>query len=148
MVFYRYFRRKGWRRFLKENILESEGSNETKAKSIALGIFIGVSPFWGFHSFLAITLSVYFKLNKLLTFMSSQITIPPLIPFIIFLSVMIGAKVLGIETSFENITFDMDFVKNNLFLYIVGSLILATVSASFFGLISYFLMEKFNPKKK
>jgi Uncharacterized protein conserved in bacteria (DUF2062). len=80
--------------------------------------------------------------------MSSQITIPPLIPFIIFLSVMIGAKVLGIETSFENITFDMDFVKNNLVLYIVGSLILATVSASFFGLISYFLMEKFNPKKK
>ena len=80
--------------------------------------------------------------------MSSQITIPPLIPFIIFLSVMIGAKVLGIETSFENITFDMDFVKNNLLLYIVGSLILATVSASFFGLISYFLMEKFNPKKK
>ena len=80
--------------------------------------------------------------------MSSQITIPPLIPFIIFLSVMIGAKVLGIEASFENITFDMDFVKNNLVLYIVGSLILATVSASFFGLISYFLMEKFNPKKK
>ena len=80
--------------------------------------------------------------------MSSQITIPPLIPFIIFLSVMIGAKILGIETSFENITFDMDFVKNNLVLYIVGSLILATVSASFFGLISYFLMEKFNNKKK
>ncbi|AZI19558.1 hypothetical protein [Chryseobacterium taklimakanense] len=50
-IFYRYFRRKGWKRFLKENILESEGSNKTKAKSIALGIFIGISPFWGFHSF-------------------------------------------------------------------------------------------------
>ena len=61
---------------------------------------------------------------------------------------MTNPLILGIETSFENITFDMDFVKNNLVLYIVGSLILATVSASFFGLISYFLMEKFNPKKK
>ena len=36
-IFYRYFRKKGFKRFLKENIFESEGSNEIKAKSIALG---------------------------------------------------------------------------------------------------------------
>lgn len=124
-VFYRYFRRKGLRRFFKENILESEGSNETKAKSIALGIFVGLSPFWGFHSFLAITLSVYFKLNKLLTFMSSQITFPPLIPLIIFLSMMVGAPFVSNTVNLQDQTFDLEFIKSNLTQYIIGSLILS-----------------------
>ncbi|WP_447951494.1 DUF2062 domain-containing protein [Chryseobacterium koreense] len=145
-VFYRYFRRKGFRRFLKENVLESEGSNETKAKSIALGIFIGISPFWGLHSFLAISLSVYFKLNKVLTFMASQITFPPLIPFIIFLSVLVGAPFVGGETSFENITFDMEFVKSNLLQYVIGSLILASSAGVFFGILSYLVLRLFSKK--
>ena len=29
--------------------------------SIALGTFIGFSPLWGFHTFLAITLAIFFK---------------------------------------------------------------------------------------
>jgi uncharacterized protein (DUF2062 family) len=147
-VFYRYFRRKGLRRFFKENILESEGSNETKAKSIALGIFVGLSPFWGFHSFLAITLSVYFKLNKLLTFMSSQITFPPLIPLIIFLSMMVGAPFVSNTVNLQDQTFDLEFIKSNLTQYIIGSLILSISCSLIFGLISYLILQKFNPPPK
>ena len=147
-VFYRYFRRKGLRRFFKENILESEGSNETKAKSIALGIFVGLSPFWGFHSFLAITLSVYFKLNKLLTFMSSQITFPPLIPLIIFLSMMVGAPFVSNTVNLQDQTFDLEFIKSNLTQYIIGSLILSISCSLVFGLTSYVILQKFNPSPK
>lgn len=147
-VFYRYFRRKGLRRFFKENILESEGSNETKAKSIALGIFVGLSPFWGFHSFLAITLSVYFKLNKLLTFMSSQITFPPLIPLIIFLSMMVGAPFVSNTVNLQDQTFDLESIKSNLTQYIIGSLILSISSSLVLGLISYLILQKFNPPPK
>ena len=147
-VFYRYFRRKGFKRFLKENILESEGSNKVKAQSIALGIFIGLSPFWGFHSFLAITLSVYFKLNKLLTFMSSQITFPPLIPLIIFLSMMVGAPFVSNTASLQDQTLDLEFIKSNLTQYIIGSLILSVSCSLIFGFFSYFILEKFNPSSK
>ncbi len=147
-IFYRYFRRKGLKRFFKENILESEGSNETKAKSIALGIFIGLSPFWGFHSFLAITLSVYFKMNKMLTFMASQITFPPLIPLIIFASLYVGAPFAGSAAALENENFDFDYIKNNLAQYIIGSLILATGFSIIAGFVSYFILQKFKPKKK
>ena len=147
-MFYRYFRRKGLKRFFKENILESEGSNETKAKSIALGIFIGLSPFWGFHSFLAITLSVYFKLNKLLTFMSSQVTFPPFIPIIIFLSMIIGAPFVGTTSDLENQSFDFEFIKNNLSQYIIGSLILSVSCSVVFGFLSYLILEKFNSSSK
>ncbi len=85
-VFYRYFRRKGIKRLFKENILESDGDNKSKALSIALGIFIGVSPFWGFHTVLALSLATVFKLNKFLTFVFSQISLAPFIPFIIGIS--------------------------------------------------------------
>lgn len=147
-MFYRYFRRKGLKRFFKENVLESDGNNETKAKSIALGLFIGLSPFWGFHSFLAITLSVYFKMNKLLTFMASQITFPPLIPLIIFLAMMVGQPFVSNTTSLENQSFDFEFIKNNLTQYIIGSFILATCCSIVFGFLSYFILEKFQPQNK
>lgn len=147
-VFYRYFRRKGLKRFLKENILESDGTNELKAKSIALGIFIGLCPFWGFHSFLAITLAVYFKMNKVLTFMASQITFPPLIPFIIFLSMMVGAPFVSHKTSLQNQDFDFEFIKANLTQYIIGSFILSVTCSVTVGLMSYFIFEKFKPSKK
>ena len=147
-AFYRYFRRKGLKRFFKENVLESEGSNETKAKSIALGIFIGLSPFWGFHSFLAISLSFYFKLNKLLTFISSQVTFPPLIPVIIFLSMIVGAPFVSSTTSLENQSFDLEFIKNNLSQYIIGSLILSISCSIVFGLLSYLILEKLSSRSK
>ena len=147
-VFYRYFRRKGLKRFLKENILESDGTNELKAKSIALGIFIGLCPFWGFHSFLAITLAVYFKMNKVLTFMASQITFPPLIPFIIFISMMVGAPFVSHKTSLQNQDFDFEFIKANLTQYIIGSFILSVTCSVTVGLMSYFIFEKFKPSKK
>lgn len=147
-VFYRYFRRKGLKRFFKENILESDGSNETKAKSIALGIFIGLSPFWGLHSFLAITLSVYFKLNKLLTFMSSQVTFPPLIPIIIFISMIVGAPFVSSSSNLENQSFDFEFIKNNLTQYIIGSLILSVSCSLVFGFLSYLILQKLSPGPK
>jgi uncharacterized protein (DUF2062 family) len=34
--------------------LESDGSNR-KAFSIALGVFMGFSPFWGFHTLIVIS---------------------------------------------------------------------------------------------
>ena len=78
--------------------------------------------------------------------MSSQITIPPFIPFIIFFSVLIGEWIVGGQTSFENNTFDLDFVKNNLFQYVVGSFVLASFTSILFGFFSYLALRVFNKK--
>lgn len=146
-VFYRYFRRKGFKRFLKENILETEGTNELKAKSIALGILIGFSPFWGFHSLLAISLSIYFRMNKMLTFMASQITFPPLIPIIILLSMIAGSPFVAETASIENRDLDLEFIKDNLIQYLIGSAILSVSCSLIFGTLSFFILEKLNPGK-
>ncbi|MHA6696506.1 DUF2062 domain-containing protein [Chryseobacterium sp. A301] len=145
-VFYRYFRKKGLRRFFKENILQSEGSAKNKAQSIALGVFIGFSPFWGLHTVLALSLSTLFKRNKTLAFISSQITIPPAIPLILYLSMLIGGPFVGSTKNFDLFELSIELAKQHLLQYVVGSLILATLMSLILGLLSYFLILKFNPK--
>src|SRR5690606_14989472 len=93
--FIRNFRKKSFRQFVKEDVLESSGSNRSKALSIALGTFIGLTPLFGLHTLLTISLAVLLKLNKLLAFAFSNLSIPPFIPFIIFISLSIGGFITG-----------------------------------------------------
>lgn len=147
-VFYRYYRRKGFKRFLKENILETEGSNKTKALSVALGVFIGLSPVWGFHTAAVFFLAAYFRLNKMLAFMCTQISIPPLIPFIIMVSLWVGAPFVPGDNSLQEMPFTMETVKEHLVQYLIGSLIFASISAAFFGSLSYVLLNRLYPDNK
>lgn len=146
-VFYRYFRRKGWRRFLKENILETDGSNRTKALSIALGIFIGLSPFWGFHTILVLFFASIFRLNKLLSYMFTHVSFPLFIPFIIAASMFIGAPFVHGKSHFDKSQLTLEFAKENLLQYFIGSMILATCASIIIGLFFYFILKKISPDK-
>jgi len=144
--FIRNFKKKSLRKFIKEDVLESDGSNHNKAFSIALGIFCGLSPFWGFQTALVISLSVLFKLNKVLAFVASNISLPPFIPFIIAGSLFIGAPFVSGESNFLNQDLNFELVKNNLLQYIIGSFILATTASLIVGICSYILLKKIHPK--
>lgn len=139
-------RKKGFKRFLKENILESDGSNKTKALSITLGIFVGLTPLWGFHTVIVLFLAAYFKLNKVLSYMCTHISFPVFLPFIIAASLFIGGHFTGGEITFNREDLTIEFVKSHLLQYIIGSSILAVVISVFFGLISYISLEKFSSK--
>lgn len=136
-------KRMGIRRFFVENVLQSSDSPSKKAMSIALGIFIGTSPFWGFHGILALTLAAAFKLNKAIAFAFSNISIPPMVPVIIYASYKLGTWMLGTE----EMSFDMDNITANLKLlkgikeYLIGSLLLGLLSALSFGSISYIVLK-------
>ena len=80
--------------------------------------------------------------------MSSQITFPPLIPLIIFLSMMVGAPFVAHTANLQDQAFNLEFIKNNLTQYIKGSFILSISCALTFGFISYLILEKFNPSPK
>src|SRR5690606_2896792 len=45
--FIRKINRKGIKKFLLENILHNDDSSLKKSLSVALGVFIGIAPFWG-----------------------------------------------------------------------------------------------------
>ena len=146
--FFRSFKKKSFKDFLREDILDSTDSNLKKSLSIALGTFIGISPFWGFQTILAIFLAVTFRLNKLLAFTFSNISFPPLIPFIIYGSLVVGSYFVTTETKLvfdTSITFTA--IKNNMFQYLVGSLILALLTAFILGLLSFLVLTFFNTFK-
>src|SRR5699024_568518 len=46
--FIRNFKKKSFKDFLREDVLEGDDSPKIKALSIAVGVFIGIIPIWGF----------------------------------------------------------------------------------------------------
>lgn len=142
--FLRRAKRKGFKKFFLEDILESKDSNFKKSAAIALGVFIGISPFWGFQTILLFTFAALFKLNKVIAYLSSNVSFPPFIPFVIYGSLKMGSYFVSTDAPLildSSIT--LDDIQKNATQYIVGSLILASVSALFFGLLSYLLLTAF-----
>lgn len=139
--FFRKLKKKGLKKFFLENILESNDSNSRKAFSIALGVFIGICPFWGFQTILVLSLAVLLKLNKAIAFAFSNVSFPPFIPFIIYGSLKIGSYFI---TSDKPLILSMDMtladIQKNIVQYLVGSFILATFMAFLFGLTAYLLL--------
>lgn len=147
-VFFRRLKKKGIKKFLIENILHGNDSNLKKSLSIALGVFIGISPFWGFQTVMVLFLAVVLKLNKVISFTFSNISLPPIIPFIIYGSLKIGGNFIHSDSPLfldKSITFTD--IKNNIGQYIVGSLLLATIMAISFGVLAYILMAVFSAIK-
>ena len=147
--FFRNFQKKKIKQFIKDEILHSNDSNLVKSLSIALGVFIGIAPFWGFQTVIVIFLAILFKWNRILAFTFSNISLPPMIPFIIFGSLQIGSYFVGgneVFLDYQNLT--LEAIKNHTTQYIVGSFILATIAAFTFGLSSYFLLSLRENSKK
>ncbi|HLT52132.1 MAG TPA: DUF2062 domain-containing protein [Arenibacter sp.] len=141
-------KKKGFRRFIHEDFLGSNDSPEKKALSIALGVFIGLSPLWGFHTLIVIFLAILFKLNKAIAFAFSNISLPPFIPLVLFMGLTLGHWVLGGELDFNlgEASMDLEMAKH-LKSYIVGSIILSFLGGSISGILGYLFLTIFDRKK-
>lgn len=141
-------KKKGFRRFIYEDFLGSNDSHEKKALSIALGVFIGLSPLWGFHTLIVLFLAILFKLNKAIAFAFSNISLPPFIPLVLFMSLKMGHWILGGEFGFTlgETGLDLEMAKH-LKSYIVGSISLSFLGASISGILGYLFLTIFDRKK-
>ncbi|SKB74823.1 Glycosyltransferase involved in cell wall bisynthesis [Parapedobacter luteus] len=144
-AYLRTFREKGFKRFFLEDLLHSDDSTSKKASSVALGVLVGLSPLWGFQTITVFFLAFVLRLNKLIAFAFSNISLPPLIPLIIYAGLQVGAFVLGepTGTSFQwtNIGTYRAFIQQHLTEYIIGSLVLSIVTAAVFGVGTYLLLN-------
>ena len=140
------FKKKNIKTFFKEDILGSNDSNKVKALSISLGVFLGIAPLWGFQTFLAIFLASMFRLNKVISFFFSNVSIPPMIPIIIYLSLLTGSFILQDKMEFDFDVISFQIIKKNLVRYIIGSFAFATFCSILSGVISYFILSFFSQK--
>jgi glycosyltransferase involved in cell wall biosynthesis len=145
---FRSLKKKGIKRFFIEDFLGSTDTPSKKALSIALGVFIGLSPFWGFHTFLVIFLAVVLNLNKAIAFAFSNVSLPPFIPFILYASSKVGQFVLGVkyEYTLEEMMQNFEAMKH-LKTYIVGSFSLALIGSIVLGLIGFLFFSMYRNKK-
>jgi uncharacterized protein (DUF2062 family) len=110
---------------------------------------MGIIPIWGFQLVIAIFFAIVLKLNKALVILAANISVPPMIPIIIYSSYKIGAiwfgkKAIQIEYS-KHIS--IESIRQNLEQYIYGSITLAIISGVFFGLVTYILLKCFKRNK-
>jgi glycosyltransferase involved in cell wall biosynthesis len=144
-----FFRHLTWQKvkeFIKNNILNSSDSNLKLAFSIAFGVFMGIIPVWGYQMLLAFFLAWLFKLNKVIVIAAANISLPPMIPVILYFSYITGVYVTGssIRMNFSEISWHV--IKQNAYCYIIGSSVLAILMAIITGMFSYILMRVFRKK--
>lgn len=130
-----------------EQINNPRFSNLNLALSVFLGVFMGIVPIWGYQLVTAIFLAHLLKLNKAIVIISANISILPMIPLILFVSVKTGELLTGIHTGISfhsDITFET--IKSLIIVYLVGSVVFATLFSIFSGLISFLILAIFRKK--
>lgn len=109
---------------------------------------MGIVPLWGFQLLIAIPLSIVFKLNKALVVIAANISIPPMIPLILFLSHVTGKLWMGdqaVDLAFNN-NISLDTFQHSLVQYFAGATTLAIVAGVFSGLMTYLLQRLLRAK--
>ncbi len=146
---FHYLKKKNFRQIIKEDILHAKDNNLQISKAVGFGFFMGIVPIWGWQTVTALALSQYFKLNKAIVILAANISIPPMLPFILFGSYYTGALIFGKDISLLHFTSDISFktVSQDLLQYVVGAVVLATVSAIVTGLITFLLLKIFRKEK-
>ena len=52
--------------------------------AIMLGVFMGIVPIWGYQMLATLFLAHVLKLNKVIAIVAANISIPPMIPFLLY----------------------------------------------------------------
>ena len=104
---------------------------------------MGILPIWGFQLAAAIAGAYALRLNKPLVILFANVSIPPNIPLILFLSYECGTlwtgKKLGTMTFSRAIS--LEAVRQDAFQYLSGSITLAVLAAVIFGSLTYLTLK-------
>jgi glycosyltransferase involved in cell wall biosynthesis len=140
--FLKYMRKESLTEFLKRHVIHTQDSNTKITFSVMFGVFMGIIPIWGYQLITAIALAYLLRLNKFIVIIAANISIPPMIPIIVYLSYLTGNAVLGENTRLAvNSNFTFNFIKSNLLQYIIGSFIFALMLSILIGLIVFVCLK-------
>jgi len=146
--FINLFQKKKAKQMFVEQLLNFNQSDQLKAASIGLGVCVGILPIWGFQLLVGLFFAAIFKLNKPLVIVCSHISIPPMIPLVVFLSYKSGEYWMGNKTvsiAYSN-HISLTSIRQHMEQYIYGSITLAIIAGITVGLIAFILLKLFNRK--
>ena len=123
--FLRSLTRENIRAFVRSHITHSGESPCRLAAAVGLGICCGILPVWGYQLWVALGAAHLLRLNKVVAALCSNVSIPPMIPFILYGSLRIGAGLWGAKFSLHLSDMSLAAAGAMLGQYVVGSLVLA-----------------------
>lgn len=128
------------RKFFSEQVFHTTDSNLRMALAMGWGVFCGIIPLWGYQMIFAALSAHVMRLNKVVSVVFSNVSIPPMIPFILFGSVWLGVTMCGGELliSFDDISFEA--LSRSVAHYLVGSVALAVLAGCAVTLIGWVAM--------
>lgn len=62
--------------------------------AVAVGVLFGCTPFYGFQTLLALAVAWPLRLNKVAVVLGTQVSLPPLIPLVVFGGANLGERIL------------------------------------------------------
>ncbi len=145
----RKYRKKSIKQIIREDILQGGMPVSKISIAIGFGVFMGILPIWGYQLAIGLLIAHFLKINKPIVFVAANISLPPMIPFILYLSYVCGSFVLGEGSWVINIDLTIDAIKANLKQYILGAITFSIIAGLFSGILSYFsiiLIKKIRAK--
>jgi uncharacterized protein (DUF2062 family)/SAM-dependent methyltransferase len=114
-----------------------------QAAAVGVGVFIGCTPFFGFHLALCIGLSRLFRLNQIKTYLASHISLPLIWPFLVLGEIQVGRRLRGApflalhladvrRVSLKHFGLDL----------LTGSAVVGSVLAILFALVTYLVVAR------
>jgi hypothetical protein len=101
------------------NELKANTSPLRASLSLALGVLVGLSPFYGIHTIIVLVSAFILRLNRPLALIASSITLLPFVPLWIAGGIFIGRIVVPLETVSRIIDFAKDLMTYEQFWSIV-----------------------------
>lgn len=129
------------KKFIDKHIIHSSDSNLRMAAAMGWGIFCGIIPIWGYQMIFAGLSAHFLKLNKVIAIVFSNISVPPMIPFILYGSMVVGAWILNIDNVFSITSISFESIGLALWQYIVGSVVLAIISGIIVFVLAFLIMS-------
>lgn len=104
---------------------------------------MGIIPIWGFQLVVAIALAFVFRLNKALVILAANISIPPMLPLILFLSHLTGRMWMGEKAQYISFSRDitLETIGQNFLQYMLGATTLAVMAGVVVGTVSYIILK-------
>ncbi len=130
-----------WRR------IREEGSSPGElAAAVFLGLFLGVTPFYGVQMLLVLAIATALRLNRLAAVVAVQTLIPPIYAFLVVASLEVGNLLLngtwlgiGRADLPTNTQEGWDLLSKLSGVWLLGSLVVGFVVAGMGATLTYFL---------
>jgi len=137
------------KQFIYKQFMTKNESAQHIAFSTGFGIFMGNLPIWGFQLLTALAIAHFLKLNRAIVFVTANISIPPMIPVLLYIHFTVGGWFVNSPSATASLdVISLEVVKHNLYQYLVGSVFVAVMSGIAATLLTWFAVSVTRKRRK